>query len=72
MIAAVANQFLAEIVSESDRLTRLVEQLLDLSRIETGLVQQQRELVAIGQIAQAVWMNSTGARQSWCSAQAGC
>jgi signal transduction histidine kinase len=50
----VATQFLSDIVNESERLSRLVDQLLDLSRIETGLVAPRRELVALDAIARDV------------------
>jgi two-component system phosphate regulon sensor histidine kinase PhoR len=51
---AVATHFLEDITSETDRLSRLVDELLDLSRIETGLVAPRREPVSIGKIARAV------------------
>lgn len=50
----VAPRFLNDIVSETDRLSRLVGQLLDLSRIETGLVKPRREPVNLGSIARDV------------------
>lgn len=52
--AAVANQFLSDIESETDRLSRLVNELLDLSRIETGLVKSKRARLSLKPIAQAV------------------
>lgn len=51
---AVAAQFLADIESETERLSRLVEELLDLSRIETGLITPRREPVSVEAIAGAV------------------
>jgi len=50
----VASQFLSDIVNESERLSRLVDQLLDLSRIETGLVAPRRERVALDVIAREI------------------
>lgn len=41
----VANRFLAEVESEVDRLSRMVGDMLDLSRIEAGLTTSQRTLV---------------------------
>ncbi len=52
--ATVADQFLADIESETDRLARLVDELLDLSRIETGLIAPRRAPVAVEKIARAV------------------
>ncbi len=51
---AVANQFLTDITTETDRLARLVDELLDLSRIETGLIAPRREPISIAQTARAV------------------
>jgi two-component system phosphate regulon sensor histidine kinase PhoR len=42
---AVAGDFLARIVGEVDRLTALVEDLLDLARLEAGRTQLKREWV---------------------------
>jgi len=50
----VAKKFLEDIESETDRLARLVDQLIDLSRIETGLIEPRRELVSMRDIAQGV------------------
>jgi len=50
----VATRFLADIVNETDRLSRLVGQLLDLSRLESGLVAPHREPVGLGSIARQV------------------
>ncbi len=44
------EQFLADIDSESERLTRLVTELLTLSRIETGLVERRREPVSLADV----------------------
>jgi signal transduction histidine kinase len=51
---AVATQFLTDICNETDRLSRMVDELLALSRIETGLIAPRREPVSIGEIARAV------------------
>ena len=50
----VAEQFLAEIESEVDRLGRMVNDLLDLSRMEAGLISQKRSLMNMGTIAAEV------------------
>ncbi len=50
----VSAQFLADIVNETDRLARLVDELLDLSRIETGMATPRREPVAMTTLAGAV------------------
>lgn len=52
---AVAKQFLEEIDSEVDRLGRMVNDLLDLSRMEAGLASQKRSLVKMGTIATDVF-----------------
>ncbi len=46
----IANRFLAEVESEVDRLSRLVGDMLDLSRIEAGLNPSQSGLVDLGNI----------------------
>lgn len=46
----VANRFLAEVESEVDRLSRMVGDMLDLSRIEAGLTTSQRSLVDLANI----------------------
>jgi signal transduction histidine kinase len=51
----VAEQFLAEIESEVDRLGRMVNDLLDLSRMEAGLISQKRSLINLGAIATEVY-----------------
>lgn len=51
---SVAPQFLDDIVAETDRLSRLVGQLLDLSRIETGVMALHREPVALDTLAQTL------------------
>jgi two-component system OmpR family sensor kinase len=51
---AVATQFLNDITSETDRLSRMVDELLALSRIETGLITARREPVMVDDIARAV------------------
>lgn len=50
----VAKKFLEDIESETDRLSRLVDQLIDLSRIETGLIEPRREPVSLPDIALGV------------------
>jgi signal transduction histidine kinase len=50
----VAGQFLSEIESEIDRMGRMVNDLLDLSRLETGLVSQQRAPLDLGTLAAEV------------------
>jgi two-component system, OmpR family, phosphate regulon sensor histidine kinase PhoR len=42
----VSGDFLHRIVGETDRLTALVEELLDLARLESGRVQLRRESIA--------------------------
>lgn len=51
---AVASRFLGDIESETERLSRLTEELLSLSRIETGLVEPRREPVSLQQLVNAV------------------
>jgi signal transduction histidine kinase len=51
----VAEQFLAEIESEVDRLSSMVNDLLDLSRIEAGLEKNQRQPVNLGTVLQEVY-----------------
>ena len=51
---AVATQFLTDISNETERLSRLVDELLDLSRIETGLIPSQRESLSVAQVATGV------------------
>jgi signal transduction histidine kinase len=50
----VAARFLADIESETDRLAHLVDDLLNLSRIETGLTHLRREPVSVPQVARVV------------------
>ncbi len=50
----VTDQFLAEIESEVDRLSRMVGDLLDLSRIETGLTSHEREPLDLAVIVREV------------------
>jgi signal transduction histidine kinase len=51
----VAEQFLTEIESEVDRLVRMVNDLLDLSRMEAGLADNQRALLNLSLIASEVF-----------------
>ncbi|MCL4487079.1 MAG: ATP-binding protein [Chloroflexi bacterium] len=51
---AIAARFLADITSETERLSRLVDELLDLSRIESGLVTAKRAPTSVAEIAQHV------------------
>lgn len=50
----VTDQFLKEIESEVDRLSSMVNDLLDLSRIEAGLDNRQREPVDMGTLVDEV------------------
>ena len=47
------KEFLSIATQDSDRLTRLIEQLLDISRIESGRMELNIEMVCIGEIASA-------------------
>jgi signal transduction histidine kinase len=51
---AVSKQFLSEIESEVDRLSKMVNDLLDLSRMEAGLASSQRTLLNLDVIASEV------------------
>lgn len=51
----VAEKFLAEIESEVDRLSSMVNDLLDLSRIEAGLVSSKRQPVSLAVVAHEVY-----------------
>jgi signal transduction histidine kinase len=50
----VAEQFLSEVESEVDRLTNMVNDLLDLSRMEAGLASRKRIKLDMGLIADDV------------------
>jgi signal transduction histidine kinase len=50
----VAERFLSEIESEVDRLSRMVNDLLDLSRIEAGLASKERSRLDLATIASEV------------------
>ena len=52
---SVADRFLAEIESEVDRLSCMVNEMLDLSRIEVGLTEEQRVPVRLAQIVEDVY-----------------
>lgn len=51
----VAAQFLSEVESEVDRLSRMVNDMLDLSRIETGLEMNQRSVVEMATVVSEVY-----------------
>jgi heavy metal sensor kinase len=51
----VSEQFLTEIESEVDRLSRMVSDLLDLSRIEAGLASSLRTSLNLGVLATEVY-----------------
>lgn len=51
----VANRFIAEIETEIDRLVRMVNDLLDLSRMEAGLDSNQRSNLRLSTIAHEVY-----------------
>ncbi len=51
----IAGQFLAEIESEVDRLSNMVNDLLDISRIEAGLEKNQRQPVNLATVLQEVY-----------------
>ncbi len=55
----VAEQFLAEIESEVDRLARMVNDMLDLSRMEAGLASNKRALVNLAAVATDVYETFT-------------
>jgi signal transduction histidine kinase len=50
----VAQRFLADIEEQVDRMSRLVNDLLDLSRLESGIDSGEREPLDLGNIASAV------------------
>jgi two-component system phosphate regulon sensor histidine kinase PhoR len=50
----VADRFLEEVESEIDRLSRMVSDLLDLSRMEAGLASRSRTWLDMGSIADDV------------------
>ena len=50
----VADQFLADIESETERLAQLVDELLDLSRISHGKINLRMELVDLGELVRRV------------------
>ena len=51
----VTEQFLSEIESEVDRLSRMVNDMLDLSRIEAGLETNQRSAVDLATVVKEVY-----------------
>jgi signal transduction histidine kinase len=51
---AVAGQFLSEIESEVDRLSYMVNDMLDLSRMEAGLASKQRSFLNLGTLTSEV------------------
>jgi signal transduction histidine kinase len=50
---ATQLDFLATIEADADRLTRLVEDVLDMSRIEAGALHLRRELCSVGELITA-------------------
>jgi signal transduction histidine kinase len=52
---SVAEQFVADIDTEVDRLGRMVNDLLDLSRMEAGLASQNRALLNLGALVEDVY-----------------
>src|SRR5690606_33415948 len=48
------HEFYNIVQGESNRLTRLIENLLNISRIEAGVVRTQRELVSLSQVVSDV------------------
>jgi signal transduction histidine kinase len=51
----VAERFMVEIETEVDRLVRMVNDLLDLSRMEAGMVSEQPTLLKLSSIAEDVY-----------------
>ena len=56
----VARRFLGTILDNTRRMQRLVDDLLDLSRIESGRWQPQREPVDVAGVARDVWTGLAG------------
>jgi signal transduction histidine kinase len=52
----VTEQFLSEIESEVDRLSKMVNDMLDLSRIEVGLEMSQRSVVDLASVVKDVYL----------------
>ena len=53
--AGLRNRFLRSIEGNTVRLQRLVDDLLDLSRYESGAWRPQRERLRVGQVAREAW-----------------
>ena len=69
------RRFLATILSNAQRMQRLVDDLLDLSRIESGRWQPSRTDVDVAAVARESWAALAGpggdaAASSWCSTSA--
>jgi PAS domain S-box-containing protein len=53
------SQFLAIVDEESDRLATLIEDLLEVSRIESGTIQMKQETVDVGKVIEKVLLTLT-------------
>jgi two-component system, OmpR family, sensor histidine kinase VicK len=60
---AAGDRRLAIIAEQSDRLTRLVRQLLTVTRLEAGVLRSQAEVIALGPRVRRAWeaLNAAGA-----------
>ncbi len=58
--SAMSRRFLGTILSNAKRMQRLVDDLLDLSRIEAGRWQPSRTLVDVAAVARESWMTLAG------------
>ncbi|TAK36825.1 MAG: DUF4118 domain-containing protein [Chloroflexota bacterium] len=52
--ASTQREFLEEINEETDRLTRLVSNILDMSRIDAGVLDPQRDWYDLGEVVETV------------------
>ena len=59
---AAADRRLQIVAEQSDRLTRLVRQLLTMTRLEAGVLRPEAEVMAIGQRVRKTWeaLNASG------------